>query len=204
MASQLAEKRGQTDQATAALERALDLEYRHLPDVIDLEPWRNEHRQLLTHYRRLAESAAELKTAPPADLLARTVRVADRWRAHDPETAAACNAAAEVLEMLGARTLAWEYRTTAAGLRAGEASTLLGLASDLGRQGQFDEADAAFQVAAAAEPDNAAVLWERAQTLRQAGKAEEARTVLRRLVEGDWPESYRGIQDRARRELEVK
>jgi predicted Zn-dependent protease len=204
LASRLAERRGQDDQELAALERALDLEYPHLPAVIELEPWRRDHRRLLGHYRRLAETAAELKAAPPADLLARTVRAADRWRAHDPETREACTAAAAVLRALGARSLAWDYESTAASLRAGDGDVLAALAARLAQQGHYEEADEAFRVAVAAEPDNADLLWERAQTLRQAGRADEARGVLRRLAQGAWPERYRGVQDRARWDLEQK
>ncbi len=61
-------------QAIAYLERALALEYPQLPDVIDLQSWRNDYGQLLDHYLKVARSARELNAASPPDLLERTVR----------------------------------------------------------------------------------------------------------------------------------
>src|SRR5262249_11531010 len=92
LAGRLAEQRAQESTAAAALERALALEYRQLPETVDLQGLRQDYGRLLNHYRRMADAAAELHAPPPADLVARTVRAADRWRALDPEKAAPCQA----------------------------------------------------------------------------------------------------------------
>jgi tetratricopeptide (TPR) repeat protein len=205
LASHLARQRGQRDQEMAALERALDLEYPHLPEVIDLERWREDHRQLLDYYRSLAEASATLKTTPPADLAVRTVRIADRWRAHDPEARAASETAAEVLQFLGVRRLAWDYLTTAlTDVEAGNAQALRRLAGQLERTAAHDLADEAYRVAVTAEPDNPQVLWEQAHNLRQAGKVAEGRAKLSQIAERTWPEEYRGVRERAKWELEQK
>src|SRR5262249_27189259 len=78
LASTLAQRRGHTARSIACLEKALDLEYRDLPDVIDLEQWRGEYGRLLAHYSELASAVSSLEAAPPADLAAKTVRAADR------------------------------------------------------------------------------------------------------------------------------
>jgi ferric-dicitrate binding protein FerR (iron transport regulator)/predicted Zn-dependent protease len=202
LASVLADRRGAGDRAVAALERALDLEYRHLPEVIDLQPWRHDYGRLLNHYQELASALSPLHTAAPADLAARAVRAADRWRAHDPEPAAPCLAAARVLRALGAGDLAWEYQTTAAGRHPDETGTWVGLAHSLSREGDPGLAERAYAVAAAADPENAQLLWDRAQNLRQAGQAEEAEQLFRTLAGRDWPTAYRGISARARWQLE--
>jgi ferric-dicitrate binding protein FerR (iron transport regulator)/tetratricopeptide (TPR) repeat protein len=200
LASVLADRRGATDRAVAALERALDLEYRDLPDVIDLQPWRRDYGRLLGHYRELASALSPLHTAAPADLAARAVRAADRWRAHDPEPAAPCQMAARVLKTLGARDLAWEYQTTATGKHPDESGTWVGLARALSREGDLDLAERAYAVAAAADPDNAQLLWDRAQNLRQAGRAEQAEGMFRTLAGRDWPNAP-GIRTRAQWQL---
>jgi predicted Zn-dependent protease len=202
LASVLADRRGAGDRAVTALERALDLEYRHLPDVIDLQPWRRDYGRLLNHYQELASALSPLHTAAPADLAARAVRAADRWRAHDPEPAAPCLAAARVLRILGARDLAWEYQTTATGRHPDESGTWVGLARSLSREGDPDLAERAYAVAAVADPDNARLLWDRAQNLRQAGHAGQADELFRALAGRDWPGEYRGIRTRARWQLE--
>ncbi len=201
LASVLADRRGAPDRAVAALERALDLEYRDLPDVIDLQPWRRDYGRLLGHYQELAQALSPLHTSPPIDLAARAVRAADRWRAHDPEPAAPCQMAARVLKALGARDLAWEYQTTATGSHPDESGTWVNLARTLSREGDLELADRAYAVAAAATPDNARLLWDRAQNLRQAGRKEQAAELFRALAGRDWPNAP-GIRTRAQWQLE--
>ena len=85
LASRLAEELRHTEPSIVCLERALDLEYAALPEVIELQGWRNDYRRLLSHYRSQAEALTASRAPLPADLAAKTVRAADRWRAHDPE-----------------------------------------------------------------------------------------------------------------------
>jgi ferric-dicitrate binding protein FerR (iron transport regulator) len=182
LASHLADQRGKTERAVACLETALDLEYADLPEVIALQPWRADYRRLLEHYRGRAEALAATGAPVPADLAARTVRAADRWRAHDPEAADASRLAGATLKLLGTRDLAWEYLTTPSAGRDGEERSLSGLATELRRGGDYDLAENAFALASAAEPSDGMVAWERAENLRQAGKPEEARRLLEAVL----------------------
>jgi tetratricopeptide (TPR) repeat protein len=198
LVSTLAGQRGLTARSIACLEQALDLEYPHLPDVIDLRAWRDDHRRLLQHYQSLAESAAMLKATPPAGLANKTVRIADRWRAHDPEAREACKLAAATLKVLDDRPLAWDYLTTALEVTAGNRSALVDIGDRLSREGDFDLADKAYVVAAESEPNNPLILWDRARLLRQAGKTDDADRLLKQIADGDWPTWYHGVRDRAR------
>src|SRR5206468_3352138 len=118
------------------LERALDLEYQQLPEVINLEPLRSDYGRLLNHYQSLANAVIALKVSAPPDLLARTVRAADRWRALDRENSnAPCDQAAHILKQLGGRDLAWEYLTTPIGQRPNESGPWHGLAQTMSREG---------------------------------------------------------------------
>jgi tetratricopeptide (TPR) repeat protein len=202
LGSRLAEERGIRDRAILDLEKALDLEYQHLPELVNLQALRADYGKLLTHYQSLVAAAADLKAAPPADLLARTVRSADRWRALDRDTSQACQAAAEVLQRLGADDLAWDYMTTPYATSTADRSPWWAMAQQLTRKGDFLLADRAFQAAAEDHPDNAQVLWERAQNLRQANQTEQATAVLRRIASRTWPSEYHGVQTQARRVLE--
>src|SRR5262249_24109502 len=98
-------------QATLAEEKALDLEYRHLPEVVDLTRWRGEYGAVLDHFQSLVDDYYPHQL--PRDFLARVVRLADRWRALDADNAGVCRKAAEILEALGAHELAGDYRSTA-------------------------------------------------------------------------------------------
>jgi ferric-dicitrate binding protein FerR (iron transport regulator) len=194
LGARLADRRGMNARAVAHLEKALNLEYQDLPPVIDLQGWREDYGRLLEYYRTLAVAAADLHQPPPADLAARAVRAADRWRAHDPQSENACNAAARVLRALGERDLAWDYLTTPSGASAGTARTLQ-------REGDLDLTDRAYAVACDHDPDDALLVWERAQNLRQAGTAEEAERLLHRLAEEKWPGKFEPVRERAKWQL---
>jgi tetratricopeptide (TPR) repeat protein len=192
---------GREDDAAFFLERALDLEYHNLPPVIDLVSWRREYGQVLALCAKLARAASSLGTKPPADLEARIVRATERWRLHDPEPAAACNAAADLITELGDPDLGWDYLTTSAVERAIERSPWRELAQARHSTGDFATAERAYAAACAAEPGNAEILWERASNLRQAGKKSEAVKLLRKLTEENWPAP---IREQARWQLEER
>lgn len=206
LSEKLAEVRGMSGRALACLERALDREYQDLPEVINLESLRADYGKLLEYYRILATAAAglkpDLKADPPADLVTRTVRAADRWRALDREPANACQAAATVLRLLGAEDLAWDYLTTPHATHRAESTAWYELAKSLSREGHLTLADRAYAAAFDAEPGNALMLWQRMENLRQAGHGEEAIHLLRRIAEGEWPQQHQAIKAQARRQME--
>ena len=201
LAAQVAERRGMEAKSIACLEKALDLEYQHLPEVIDLRSWRDDYGKLLDHYIKLAQSAKTLNVAVSPDLTEQTVRAIDRWRAHDPEAGDGCKKAAEVFALLGENDLAWDYTTT----------TLLGDGLDVARwqrvaqernqTGDYLLADRALLVASEVDATNAEVVWQRAKNLRQAGKVAEADMLLHRLANEQWPERYQGIRSSAQYSL---
>jgi hypothetical protein len=198
LAAQLAEKRNKPARAAECLETALDLEYRDLPPVIDLQAWRADYGKVLSYYETQATTLAGAHTTPPDDLAARTIRAADRWRAHDPEARDACQAAATILRTLRYKDGAWDYLTTPAAANP-DAVSWPGLADDLSRQGDPELANRSFAAACEHDPDNALLLWRRAMNLRQAGWA--ADECFRRLADGQWPEQYQWVRERARWQL---
>jgi ferric-dicitrate binding protein FerR (iron transport regulator)/tetratricopeptide (TPR) repeat protein len=198
---QIADRRAMNDKAIARLERALDLEYHELPEVIDLQPIRDDYGRLLRHYQSLAQSARTLKTNPPADLLAKTIRIADRWRALDRD-GNACTPAADVLQLLNATDLAWEYETTPLASQEKNAGPWVNLAVVHNREGEFTLADRAYATAFETQPDNPHLLWDRAQNLRQAGRNEEAKKLLRQIADGDWKSDFLWMKSQTRRQAE--
>jgi tetratricopeptide (TPR) repeat protein len=203
MAGRIADARGLTAQSIERLERALALEYDDLPEVINLEEIRRDYGRLLDHYASLARAVTAIKIEPPRDLLAKTVRAADCWRALDrDQSSRPCDMAAGILRSLGATDLAWEYQTTPLGQRPNESGPWLGLAQSLQREGDFALADRAYAAAFAAEPTNAQILWDQAQSLRQNGRQAEAQKVLRQIVEGDWQPRFGWVRSQARWQLE--
>ena len=200
--AQIAQRRNLTAVWIQRLERALEIEYQNLPEMINLQQVRQEYGQLLSHYEWLAGAVATMKIPAPRDLLARTVRAADRWRALDRDNGQPCQSAADVLRILDARDLAWDYLTTPIGMKPNEGQPWQNLASHLAYQGELDLANRAYQAAVEAEPTDAQVLWQQAQNLRQAGKLAESRAILREIIRRDWQPRFGWIRSQARWQLE--
>jgi tetratricopeptide (TPR) repeat protein len=182
MAANLADKREQRAEAIACLEKALDLEYAHLPEVIGLQQWRKDYGRLLTYYLDQARALHDAGKPASDDLAVRTVRAVDRWRAHDPEIGLSLHTAAAALAILGKRDLAWDYYTTFYATST-ESSGLTAVARSLANEESRDLAERAFAAVCAAEPADGQLAWDRAQNLRQAGRVAEADALLRKLAD---------------------
>lgn len=199
LAYRVAEARGQTAAKFAYLETALRLE--PVPEVIELEAWRQDHRPLLAHYHERAQVLADLgqraDAAARADLIRRTVWAIDHLRANDPEAGNDSAQAGHTLRLLGAEELAWDYLTTP---HAGkdEVPSLHGEASSLSRTGASALGDRMYRVAIEAEPTNVALWWDRAQALHQAGRTADAKALFQALAEGTVNKDDQVYRERAR------
>jgi hypothetical protein len=111
-ARMFADNRGLSARSLECLENALALEFRDLPETLNLSQIDTDYANLLTTYRQLAESMRTLKMPPPAGFAAKVVRAADRWRSLDPTADKASTETAAILRILGDRDLAWDYETT--------------------------------------------------------------------------------------------
>jgi hypothetical protein len=59
-------------------------------------------------------------------------------------------------------------------------------------------ADRAYRAAAAAEPTDPQILWDRGQNLKQMGKHQEAQQLVRQIADGAWQPRFQGLQSQAR------
>jgi tetratricopeptide (TPR) repeat protein len=202
LSAALSQQRGQSARALADLEKALDIEYQQLPELINLEAVRVDYRQLLARYVEIAKAAQTLEQEAPQDLAGRVVRAADRWRAIDTEAGEVCRTTAKILKLLGAKDLAWDYQTTPIALRPNEAAPWTGLAHELREEGELELADHAYARAFQSESTNPQILWERAQNLLQMGKAVEARRLWQQIADGAWQERFQQLVPQARWHLE--
>ena len=200
----LAQRRGRLASSLARLERAMEIHYGDLPEVINVRAVRVDYGALLGRYEQLAQAIATLEKRPPAGLLRRIIRAADRWRALDPDDTAACQSAAKILQALGARELAWEYLTTPLATKPNEAAPWSNLARTLKQQGELDLAQRAYASAFDAERTNAQILWERARLLQRLGRGEQARKLYRQIAEGTWPRQFNGVRAQARNYLGLR
>jgi len=202
LAAVVAEKQGMTARRLACLERAMELEYGGLPEVVELAPIRAEYGGLLGGYQELATAAGALGADASVELIGQIVRTADRWRSLDTDPEDACRRASRILADLGAADLAWEYFTTAVGADPQKPIPWSDLAETLRGEGRYGLADRAYAWASTADPANAEIVWNRAQALREAGRTDDAQPLLRKLAEGEWDAQYEAVQSRARRYVE--
>ncbi len=112
LAEAIADARGMTARAIGFRQRAMDIEFEHLPEKVNVEAIRNDYGQLLARYEKLATAIGPLHEAAGRELLAGVIRAADDWRQIDSDPTAACQAAARILGQLGETDLAWDYLTT--------------------------------------------------------------------------------------------
>jgi tetratricopeptide (TPR) repeat protein len=205
LASQIAGNRKDPVRAIECLEKALDIEYERLPQVFDVQPIRNDYGRLLSHYEWLADAAGSLKVAVPKDLVARVVKAADRWRHLDPEANDLPNRVATVLRKAGgdgAAELAWDYATTPLAQHPNEAGPWTSLAWTLRQEGNWRLADRCYELAFAAEPTNAQLLWDRAEHLRQQGQIADSRKLLSQLANAEWQPRFNGLKAQARQAVD--
>ncbi len=198
VAAEMAAQRKQSARVALCMEQTLELSFRNLPPVVNLQAIRNDYTTLLTYYQQMADAFALLEKEPTRDFMAKVIRAADRWRSLEPDPTQPCQMAAKILQTVGATELAWDYLTTPIGMKPNEAKPWWDLAKALAADGSLTLADRAFAQAFEAEPTNAQILWERAASLEQAGRRAEARSVYQKLAEGQWQERFRWMQNEAK------
>lgn len=201
LAADLAAQTGSVARKTACLEKALDLEYPTLPDVVDVQALRRDYDALLQGYADWLAACRAADAEPPADFASRVIRAADRWRSIDPDPTMACHKAGRILKLLDLPDAAWEYLTTPLAAGVNEAAPLQTLSQELQATGELPLAERALAAAFAAETTNAQLLWDRAQLLLQLGRGDEARALMRQLADGTWQPRFAGVQQQARAAL---
>ena len=201
LASGVAASRQDQVRSIECLEKALDIEFKRLPETFDINPIRQDYGRLLAHYEWLADAAAKLRTPTPGDLPTRLVRAVDRWRQLDPEAESICQRSGAVLRKIGsadALALAWDYETTPLALKPNESGPWESLANRLRLEGDWKLADRAYEMAWLAEPTNAQLLWNRAQHLKEKGQIAESRRVFQQLASGEWQPRFAGLASMAK------
>jgi tetratricopeptide (TPR) repeat protein len=197
LAADLAGQRQNSARVAKYLEKALDLEWEHLPEVVDIEALRADYVMLLQTYSQLVAAHRQTDTKPPGDLAARAVKFGDRWRCVDPDPTLACQAVARILRDLGETDRAWEYLTSPIAMSPGEAAPYQKLAEELKANGDNILAEKAYAAAFAAEPTNAQYLMDQATLLQQLGKSAEARKLWQKLADGTWQPRFDAVKNQA-------
>ena len=197
LGADVADRLGRTAVSVTRFERAVELTLASLPKKYAVDIVRAPYRELFSRYRKLAAALASLQPEPPAELVARIVKAADRWRSLDSDATEACQSASRVLTTLGAADTAWEYVSTPLAEKPNEASPWLSLAKSLTEPGDFALADRAYREAFSAEATNAQILWDHAQLFEKNNRAADALVLYRQIAEGEWQPRFQPLKQQA-------
>ncbi|HEV3146454.1 MAG TPA: hypothetical protein VGZ47_21385, partial [Gemmataceae bacterium] len=198
LAAELAIKRGQPFRQNECLEKALDLEFAHLPETVDVQQLREDYGTLLRGFGPIIRDHWQKDVPLPANLAGRIVKAADRWRSIDPEANDACFQAADLLSELNEPNLAWQYLTTVVALHPNEADPYRQMAQHLAERKDWFLAEKAYAAAFAAEPTDAQLLYDRALALEKQGRRAEEVALMTQIAEGTWQPRFDGVKAQAR------
>gem|GEM_PF-2918217 len=201
LAGRMAEAQGRPARAAECLDRALALQFEHRPKEVDLGVFRTDYGELLGLFCKAAEETPGSDAALPDRLISRIVSSADRWRSVDPQSGEVCRLAGAALARCGAIDLAWDYVTSPLATDEQTSLNWSALGATYHRQGQYELADRAYELACADDPANAELLWNRARVLIEANRRNEARGLLETLAAGSWKPEYGWIQTLAKKAL---
>jgi tetratricopeptide (TPR) repeat protein len=196
-ASDIAAQLGDEDESLRRYEQAIELEFADLPDMINLEQFRQEYGPVLARLEEFAQTRVIAEEPISDDLVDRVIRLADRWRSIDPDKTAACHGAARILEILGERELAWDYWTTPLAATPNDSSAWMALGRSLRDRSRIGDADRAFSEAFACEQTNPDILIERADMLLLDGQREAAMQLYGQISDGSWQPRFNGTKSRA-------
>jgi hypothetical protein len=201
LAAELAGRREQGFRQTEFLEKALDLEFAHLPETVDVQKLREDYGALLHGFSQIIDDHWQKDGPLPANLAARIVKAADRWRSIDPEANDACMQASDLLSDLNEPKLAWQYLTTVVALHPNEANPYRQMAQHLAERNDWKLAEKAYAAAFAAEPTDAQLLYDRAKALEKGGRRPEAAALMKQLADGNWQPRFDNVKWQARQWL---
>lgn len=201
-ASTVSSRLGLEDQSLRQLEYALNLEFKKLPDTIDLKPFRESYAELFDLSSDFVDEQLEAGKPIPDDFLARVQAMADRWRTIDPDDTDVCQRAARIASQLGEADIAWGYWTTPLAEKPGDSTAWRNLAKEMGAQSSTELSARAFDQAFEIESTNPEILYEHAMMLRQAGEEDSAKKKLNEIVNGTWGRKFNGTRSKASRALQ--
>lgn len=196
LASGIAEAEGDLERTVSLLDRLLR-STEEMP--IELEIVRGWYTRLVDLHMRSAGLAAQPAQADAS--IAAAVAVAARWRREDPDNANIDELCARALYRMGRVEEARRHLYSIVERRPAEGSAWGRVATMLDQQGDLDAALAAWETAAAVEPENPTWQVSRAQILLVRGANGDhstAKTLLDHVIDHKWQDRYWRAQTDAR------
>ncbi len=201
--ARLAQQAGDLGRATDLEERALAIEHRHLPELINLQAFHQRYRWLWNQYVTKVAMAAQVgDDAAVTDWVARAEETWARWYEVDPSITTV-HLMADLQSAARNKDGVWLYLSSIIDAKPKEAWNHFEVGQWYEREGRdLDAAQHWYANAAQWDTANPRYLYERARVLRSLKRTDESKKLLRQIADGKWAQGHRGWVDRARRELD--
>ncbi len=201
--ARLAQQAGDPGQAIELEERALALEHPYLPEMINLQAFRQRYDWLASQYQnKVAQAAGAKDGAAVTDWLARARETFARWIEVDRENPAIYSRMATLQATAGRADDAWLWLSSILDAKPKDAQSHADIGTWYRGRGDGDAAQQWLARAAACDTANPRWLYERGRVLADLGRRDEARALFRQVIDGRWAAGHQAVDSQAKREIE--
>ncbi len=199
--ARLAQQAGDPARAIELEEQALAKEHEHLPDLINLQAFRQRYQWLWQQYQAKV-SSADLSQKEKDAWLSRAEATWRRWYEVDPRNMEMIKQMASLQITAGHEDEAWLYLSTAIDQRPKDAISYYTVGQWYHGRKQLGETEKWYGRAYEWDTANPRWLLERAQVLMQIDRKPEAREVYQKIVDGKWAPGLQNYVQQARQALQ--
>jgi tetratricopeptide (TPR) repeat protein len=199
--ARLAAEAGDQARAIELEEEALAIEHQRLPDMVNLQAYRQRYQWL---WERLSAKVGESAGNDPAAMnawLARAEQAWRQWHEVDRENAQMIHQMATLQRRAGREDRAWLYLSTLIDQRPKDAASHSSLAQWYMAHNELNRAEQFYASAHTWDLANPQWLFERAQLLDRLDRKAEARELYQTIIDGKWPPGRQGYVEQAKKAL---
>lgn len=201
--ARLAQQAGDLAQAIDLEEQALAAEHPHLPDLINLQAFRQRYNWLWQQYQsKVAEAVGSKDKKAVEGWLTRAETTWQRWHEIDPDNHDMIAQMATLQTTAGRDADAWLYLSTIIDQRPRDAASYYAVSQWHNGRNELDDAQKWLAKAYAWDTANPRWLWERAGILQQMGRKADAREIYEQIVAGEWANGLQGYVEQANEALQ--
>jgi hypothetical protein len=199
--ARLAAQAGDQTRAIELEEQSLAIEHAHLPDLVNLQAYRQRYQWL---WGRLSEKVQESAGKDPqatSAWLARAEQAWRQWREVDRENPQMIQQMATAQRTAGSADQAWLYLSTLIDERPKDAASYAGVAGWYAGRNELEQAQQFYAKAFTWDGANPQWLMERAQLLDRLDRKGEARELYQQIISGQWPPGRQGYVEQAKKAI---
>ena len=185
--ARLAQHSGDHSRAIDFEERALAAEHEYLPDMINIQAFRQRYNWLWEQYKQKVAAAVSEDDKPTIEKYMELAESAwQRWYEIDQDNNSMVQQMATLQMTANRPARAWLYLSTIIDKKPRDASSCNAMSQWYNGRGELDEAQQWLARAAEWETSNPQWLFQRGQVLDKMGRNQEARDAYQKVINGKW------------------